>query len=393
MKSENLQSLGILFDRFKQTSFFRERVRNTQFAGVAKSIISEVLESQSLSNEHLTAFIQIFKVNASITTIEKYLGDCKLDKIKTIEFCNQINSLEINGYTAAGRFAMKNLNQNQLDQIRQLLCSSYRVVSVVDAVTLMENFRNLNIPFMKMGIYSPWLHYINPTIFPIVNSVTKKFCEWLELSSDYPNLISEFQIIKDFLQIEDLGLLDGFIYYMNDTLGDEDKLEVTLFAMSIGDEKLSKIVGKIDNYENGTYSKILKDEFYFRNGSDENSNVQKFWLVGSAWTLEGDKKRSDMTSDFFTKGIWVNGFKFKLQDIVNSVKIGDKIAIKSVFYNKGSSVMRIKAIGTVIDNPKDGRNLKVDWVKNFTQFDLDFTGGYWSTISESKKEHIERIWV
>lgn len=58
-------------------------------------------------------------------------------------------------------------------------------------------------------------------------------------------------------------------------------------------------------------------------------------------------------------------------DDVRSIQAGDRIAIKSSytrkhdlpFDNRGNivSVMAIKAIGTVTENPGDGRHLKVDW--------------------------------
>ena len=61
----------------------------------------------------------------------------------------------------------------------------------------------------------------------------------------------------------------------------------------------------------------------------------------------------------------------KYLDPVKSIQVGDRIAIKTnytrkhdlPFDNRGRtvSVMAIKAIGTVRENPGDGRTLKVDW--------------------------------
>ena len=60
-------------------------------------------------------------------------------------------------------------------------------------------------------------------------------------------------------------------------------------------------------------------------------------------------------------------------DLVDSVRPGDRIAIKSFFTQKNRlglpfndrghhvSGMMIKAIGVVTENPSDGRILKVDW--------------------------------
>lgn len=100
-------------------------------------------------------------------------------------------------------------------------------------------------------------------------------------------------------------------------------------------------------------------------------SVDLCWYVG-AYTGDGDKHKED---EYIANGEWVNGYEDKYLDIVNSVKVGDKIAIKSSHTQKNNlpfdingqwvSVMEIKAIGTVTENIGDGRTLKVDW-KRFT---------------------------
>ena len=56
-----------------------------------------------------------------------------------------------------------------------------------------------------------------------------------------------------------------------------------------------------------------------------------------------------------------------------SVQVGDKIALKSAYtkkrglpfnnHGKTVGVMGIKAVGVVTDNPKDGKNLKINWTR------------------------------
>ena len=91
------------------------------------------------------------------------------------------------------------------------------------------------------------------------------------------------------------------------------------------------------------------------------------WFVGAAYSSGTE----DQTSRFIKEGIWENGWPDKHLDTVKSVEPGDRIAIKSSytrkknlpFDNRGHTVavMAIKAIGTVKENPGDGRILKVDW--------------------------------
>lgn len=108
------------------------------------------------------------------------------------------------------------------------------------------------------------------------------------------------------------------------------------------------------------------------------------WVVGAYW--DG----TDMTDTFFQQGRWENGYDDRFQTQVNEAKEGDLIAIKTTYVQKHGlpfdnagrpvSCMQIKARGTVIGNPGDGKNLTVRWESGFKPFVIyHFT--YRSTIS------------
>lgn len=90
------------------------------------------------------------------------------------------------------------------------------------------------------------------------------------------------------------------------------------------------------------------------------------WFVGAAY---GHTR--DQTPRFIAEGIWENGYDDKYIDHVKSMRPGDRIAIKAAYTRKKDvgfdtrgnsvSVMGIKAIGTILDNPGDGKRVKVDW--------------------------------
>ncbi|MDH2998573.1 hypothetical protein A1D22_02075 [Pasteurellaceae bacterium LFhippo2] len=104
------------------------------------------------------------------------------------------------------------------------------------------------------------------------------------------------------------------------------------------------------------------------------TNTQRpYWFVGASYG-----GNDDQTDLFVTQGIWNHG-----KDDINTcnsvlnMKVGDKIAIKSVFTQKYDlpfdnpknhtySVLRIKAIGTIVGESLDnGYSIKVDWQKDF----------------------------
>ena len=91
------------------------------------------------------------------------------------------------------------------------------------------------------------------------------------------------------------------------------------------------------------------------------------WFVGAAF----GGGTNDQTDRFIREGVWEHGFQDRWIEEIRSIRVGDRIAIKSTytrkhglpFDNRGHpvSVMAIKAVGVVTGNPGDGRRLTVDW--------------------------------
>lgn len=102
------------------------------------------------------------------------------------------------------------------------------------------------------------------------------------------------------------------------------------------------------------------------NAGPEGARGRDCWFVGASYGAVDDQ-----TPRFVEQGIWENGYQDKYLDLVRSIQVGDRIAIKATytrknelpFENRGQSVsvMAIKAIGRVMENVGDGRRLKVDW--------------------------------
>ncbi|AMT97248.1 MULTISPECIES: AAA family ATPase [Psychrobacter] len=95
------------------------------------------------------------------------------------------------------------------------------------------------------------------------------------------------------------------------------------------------------------------------------TETQSYWFVGSIYNDQ------DHTERFIEDGVWEFNSEAKPIDSIKSIKAGDRIAIKSAYTRKNAlpfdnrghsvSVMLIKAIGTVVENLGDGKNLKVEW--------------------------------
>lgn len=117
---------------------------------------------------------------------------------------------------------------------------------------------------------------------------------------------------------------------------------------------------------------------------NETTEERPAWFVGAMFD-------DDQTERFLHEGIWENGYVDRYLEKVKSVQAGDRIAIKSAykrkhdlpFDNRGQNVatMAIKAVGTVTDNPGDGRHLGVDW-KPVEPLREWYFSTHWTTITK-----------
>ncbi len=116
------------------------------------------------------------------------------------------------------------------------------------------------------------------------------------------------------------------------------------------------------------------------------------WFVGAAFA-GGTEDRTDR---FIREGVWEHGFKDRYLEDVKSIRVGDRIAIKSTynrkhglpFDNRGHAVavMAIKAVGVVTNNPGDGRRLTVDWTPvepNREWYFYTYQPTVWRVISQN----------
>ena len=95
-----------------------------------------------------------------------------------------------------------------------------------------------------------------------------------------------------------------------------------------------------------------------------------YWFVGASFGAVDDQ-----TDRFLEEGIWeVNFEQGEYSHKINSMQPGDRIAIKAWYTQKyglpfeassgrAYSGMRLKAVGTITENPGNGRGVRVDWTR------------------------------
>ncbi len=182
-----------------------------------------------------------------------------------------------------------------------------------------------------------------------------------------PSIYDKAKEIFDFQQPKGFSPVDKMLKYFDfcDEICKYVKQDTELIEM------VSSAITE-EEYEDNALHILVQDILFFYMHYAKahellNKKVDLCWYVGAFISSE------DKTDEFIDNDIWINGYADKYLDTVNSIKVGDRIAIKSAYTQKynlpfninggTASVMEIKAVGTVIRNHKDGRTLDVDWMK------------------------------
>lgn len=125
--------------------------------------------------------------------------------------------------------------------------------------------------------------------------------------------------------------------------------------------------------------------------TDESSLDVAYWFAGAVWSDSADQLQR-----FLDEGVWENQSEDQFSSAVRRMKAGDRIAIKASFVRKRGipfdvggnpvSVMRIKATGTILANPNDGRTVRVAWDPQFSPRDW-YLYTYRTTVVEADVEN------
>lgn len=123
-------------------------------------------------------------------------------------------------------------------------------------------------------------------------------------------------------------------------------------------------------------SQKLRRRPFDSNFFDTNLSERQIYLAGSSW--DG----VDQADRFFKNDIWENGYDNRFISLIQNIKPGSIIVLKSTYANSNTGYLRIKGAGFVTENLGDGRRLGVNWrVKNYNS-DIPAKSGYRNTITE-----------
>lgn len=218
-----LQSIKEKYDEFKSTSDYQYSLERKKFVSViARPILDKVLSKDSINENDLTSLIQLFKVNCTVPTFEEKLHNLKLNESFTEEIIQKFKETKLKGYTGAGLNSINLGGQKEqkeiwLETIFKFLKDVLHNTSESEIKIIVRDFDDKNIPYITYGIYSPWLHYMHPTICPIVNGPLVTFLKNQGIkASSYTETWVYLKEINQFIGgSEDYGDIDYFVWWLS----------------------------------------------------------------------------------------------------------------------------------------------------------------------------------
>lgn len=210
----NLEVFKKEYQKFKETKDYEFRKSQSKFVEVAKLVIRELIKKEKFSNEDLTALIQMFGYNCKKETFHSYLLSLRLPKYVEEDIYNRFIDIGETGYTGIGKAAIKGLNEIQLEDVKKFLKLVSEAKNEADVKKAYEQYKEKNIPQVTRGVYSPWLHYIQPKICPIIAGPVAAFFSKVGMawSASYSDFLDIFEELKNNVGEEDLGLIDSFFW-------------------------------------------------------------------------------------------------------------------------------------------------------------------------------------
>lgn len=210
---QKLEQIKNQYNEFKQTSSYIERKEQLKFADFARSILKQIIQKDDISNDDLTALIQIFGHGSRTENVKKYIKSLNLEQSYSESFLNKYLEIEQTGFTGRGKSAIRGLTNDQLQAVHYFLINVSKADSEESIRQIVSDFEKQDIPQVKYGVYSPWLYYLHPTICPLVAGPVKNYLHDLGWNTEsYLDAWDLLKQINEVINEDDYGFLDQFIW-------------------------------------------------------------------------------------------------------------------------------------------------------------------------------------
>jgi hypothetical protein len=212
MTSEQISEFKVLYEEYKESKAYSARKNQKVITEPFREIIWETLKNEPLSKVHLTGLIQMFGWRCKPDNFNKYLDLCVSNETKRSLIRDKVVAIGEKGLTNIGKTAVTHISPAQVGKVKEFLLKAFEVKTVKEAIQFCKSFEQQQIPEVRQGIYSPWLFYINPRLFPLVNNSHKNFKKWHGFPEAYSDCIEGYHILNQAIGEPDLANLDDIAH-------------------------------------------------------------------------------------------------------------------------------------------------------------------------------------
>jgi len=215
-----IQGLRHTFQQSLKTGEFDYRKRQRAFCDVARKLLWFMVENGKFNSKNLTSLLTIFEVSPKQETVYQKLKEISGENIDFLEeiFSDYKKCGADLGFTAKGRTGIS-ISPKQERQVEDFIRQIFECTTSDEVIDCVKKYDSLRVPHCTDGVYSPWLHYIHPTLCPIANGQTEKLLKYLGIPQtrrgDYPFMVKLLERVKEEIGAEDYGLVDAFIFQID----------------------------------------------------------------------------------------------------------------------------------------------------------------------------------
>ena len=207
-----------MFKAFCNTEEYIFRKKQSDFCIVARNVLQYMVEHDKFTEDNVTMLVHLFKVNPSEEYIKEKLRSISDTPSDYKKLYTLFEKCEYRGFTAVGRTKVFITNKNA-KVVGEFISKIFKDKTKEEIKETVNDFDSKNVMYCTTGIYSPWLHYIHPSICPIANGQIDGLLSYLEIpksqKKNYPYMIDVMTEVKEVVNAEDFSILDAFIYSTN----------------------------------------------------------------------------------------------------------------------------------------------------------------------------------
>lgn len=214
---------------------YKDRKIQTAFCNFFRSLIEVVCEAEETNLSDFNALLVISNAKTKGSTLLEKINSLNISddqKKNYIDIAKELIGKEIGGYVG---YPMSTLNKElDIGYLKELLLNFIQEKNEVKQRGLIDQIDLTKLKGFWPTYLPSWLHYINPSLFPIVAKVNQHILKRYGLDNDlklYPKVIDLFKEILTEVGESDMGLLDSFFYppkafsgFTNEDFEDLDKI-------------------------------------------------------------------------------------------------------------------------------------------------------------------------